>query len=96
MRQLALLAGLLAPTALTAPAAPGDDAPTCSAPFITGYAVPIPVVHDGPSGVATGLGDNMWFGDQNTIDRIDRYGLGFLSPKGNTIGRFDPDASGQP
>jgi hypothetical protein len=89
MRKLALLAVLLTPTALTATMASAAEVPTCSASCITEYPVPIPVVYNGPFGIAKGLGDNIWFGDQDTIDRIDRGGT---SPSTQSRPRAPPSA----
>jgi virginiamycin B lyase len=74
MCKLALLAGLLVMSALSATMASAAGAPTCSASCISEYPAPIPVAYNGPFGIAEGLGDDMWFGDQDTIDRIDRDG----------------------
>jgi virginiamycin B lyase len=49
-------------------------APTCRQSCITEFPVPIPVVYNGPFGIAKGFGDDMWFGDQDTVDRVDRDG----------------------
>jgi virginiamycin B lyase len=74
MRKFALLAGLLALPAMSPAAASAADAPTCSASCIAEYPVPIPVVYNGPFGIAKGLDNDVWFGDQNTIDTITRDG----------------------
>ena len=52
----------------------GSTAPTCSASCIAEYPVPIPVVCNEPFGIAKGFDDQIWFGDQNTIDTITRDG----------------------
>jgi streptogramin lyase len=96
VRKLALFAGLLAPITLTAPTASAAEAPACSTPCITEYAAPVPVVYSGPFGIAKGLGDDMRFGDQNTIDRIGRYGnfTGYTIPTPSNVPpavQEDPD-----
>jgi virginiamycin B lyase len=48
--------------------------PTCSASCITEYPVPIAPIYNGPFGLARGLADDVWFGDQDTISRIDKRG----------------------
>ncbi len=73
MRKLALFAGLLALAAVTPANAWAAEAPTCSASCITEYPVPVPVVYNGPFGIAPGPG-GMWFGDQDMIVRIDSNG----------------------
>lgn len=67
-------AALVAAIALSAGLAAAGQAPTCASSCITEYPVPIPVVYNGPFGLARGLGDDIWFGDQDTISRIDRTG----------------------
>src|SRR5215472_1916587 len=74
MRKFALLAGLLALPAMSPAAASAADVPTCSASCIVEYPVPIPVLYNGPFGIAKGFDDHVWFGDQNTIDTITRDG----------------------
>jgi virginiamycin B lyase len=48
--------------------------PTCTSGCITEFQPPVPAVYNGPFGIARGLGDDMWLGDQDTISRIDRSG----------------------
>jgi virginiamycin B lyase len=50
------------------------EPPLCSVGCVTEYAGPIPVVYNGPFGLARGLADDIWFGDQDTISRIDKTG----------------------
>lgn len=73
MRKLALLAGLLALAAMTPATAWAAEAPACPASCVTEYPVPVPVVRNGPFGIAPGPG-GMWFGDQDMIVRIDGNG----------------------
>jgi virginiamycin B lyase len=73
-RILAVGAALVAAIALSAGLAAAGQAPTCASSCITEYPVPIPVVYNGPFGLARGLADDIWFGDQDTISRIDRSG----------------------
>jgi virginiamycin B lyase len=74
MRNLLLLVAAAVAAAIVVAAASAAEAPICTSSCITEYPAPIPVVYNGPFGIAKGLGDDMWFGDQDTIDRIDRDG----------------------
>jgi virginiamycin B lyase len=67
MRKTMLLA-VVAVSAAFAAVAQAAGAP------ITEFAAPVPVTYNGPFGIAKGLGDEMWLGDQDTISRIDRNG----------------------
>jgi len=70
----ALAAATVATIAVSAGLASAAQGPTCSANCITEYAIPIPPVYNGPFGLARGMGDDIWFGDQDTISRIDKSG----------------------
>jgi virginiamycin B lyase len=74
VKALASVAAAAAAIAVTAGFAAAAEAPTCSAECITEYAGPIPPVYNGPFGLARGLGNDIWFGDQDTISRIDTSG----------------------
>jgi virginiamycin B lyase len=50
------------------------EPPLCSLGCVAEYGLPIPVVYNGPFGLARGLADDIWFGDQDTISRIDKAG----------------------
>jgi virginiamycin B lyase len=69
-----LVVALVASAALATGLAVAAPGPTCSASCITEYPVPIAPIYNGPFGLARGLGDDMWFGDQDTISRIDKRG----------------------
>jgi hypothetical protein len=70
MRSLISIAvAVVAVLAATATLASAAEAPTCLSSCITEYPAPIPAVYNGPFGIARGLGDDMWFGDQDTVDR---------------------------
>ena len=71
---LVLAVALTAAIAISAGLASAAQAPSCSSQCITEYAVPIPAVYNGPFGLARGMGDDIWFGDQDTISRIDKSG----------------------
>jgi virginiamycin B lyase len=70
---LLLVAAGAATVAFTA-ALGSAEPPLCSSGCVTEYAGPIPVVYNGPFGLARGLADDIWFGDQDTISRIDKAG----------------------
>jgi virginiamycin B lyase len=67
---LAMAGFVFAPEA--AAVASAATRPTCTTSCVTEYPVPTPVVYNGPFGIARGFADDMWFGDQDTIGRIDR------------------------
>src|SRR5690348_3237727 len=69
-----LLAAALLALATTAAVAAASPPPTCTSACIAEYAAPVPAVYNGPFGIARGLGDDMWFGDQDLVARIDRDG----------------------
>ena len=73
MRTLVLAVFALA-ALVAAGSAPAQREGTCSSSCITEYTVPTPEVYDGPFGIAPGLGGDMWFGDQDTVGRIDSRG----------------------
>jgi ribosomal protein L37E len=72
-RQMILFA-VAASIAVTAGLASAAQGPTCSTGCINEYAMPIPPVYNGPFGLARGMSDDIWFGDQDTISRIDKSG----------------------
>ena len=72
MRKLALLAGLLALAVMTPANTWAAEAPACPASCVTEYPVPVPVVYNGPFGIAPGPG-GMWFGNQDMIVGIGSY-----------------------
>jgi virginiamycin B lyase len=71
---LAVAAAAVAAIAVTAGLASAAQAPTCSTGCMIEYPVLIPAVYNGPFGLARGMSDDIWFGDQDTISRIDRSG----------------------
>jgi virginiamycin B lyase len=70
----AFAAATTAAIAITSGLASAAQGPACSAECITEYAVAIPPVYNGPFGLARGMGNDIWFGDQDTISRIDKSG----------------------
>ena len=73
-RAICILVGAGVALATTLSPAAAATNPTCTSSCITEFAVPTPVVYNGPFGIAKGLGDDMWFGDQDTIGRVARDG----------------------